>query len=204
VQVGDPVLAIGSPLALANTVTYGIVSAMDRPIAAGEAGGPTRYYAAIQTDAAVNHGNSGGPLVDGGGRVIGINAVIKSLAADQEQAGNVGLAFAIPINQAKRLAQDIVDTGKARRTVIGAELEAAYRGANGGVRLQAVEAGGPASNAGLKPGDVLNRIGGQFLAEPGDLIAMVRKFAPGTGVSVEFTRDGAKRNAQVVLAADGK
>jgi putative serine protease PepD len=88
--------------------------------------------------------------------------------------------------------------------VIGAELEAAYRGANGGVRLQAVEAGGPASNAGLKPGDVLNRIGGQFLAEPGDLIAMVRKFAPGTGVSVEFTRDGAKRNAQVVLAADGK
>ncbi|WP_373313826.1 trypsin-like peptidase domain-containing protein [Planosporangium flavigriseum] len=203
-QVGDPVLAIGSPLALANTVTYGIVSAVDRPIAAGESGGPTRYYAAIQTDAAVNQGNSGGPLVDGAGRVVGINAVIKSLAADQEQAGNVGLAFAIPINQAKRIAQDIVDTGKARRTVIGAELETTYRGAGGGVRLQTVPAGGPAAAAGLHPGDVLTRIGGAQVEEPGDLIALVRKYAPGTGVSVEYTRDGAKRSAQVVLAADGK
>jgi putative serine protease PepD len=203
-QVGDPVLAIGSPLALANTVTFGIVSAVDRPIAAGEAGGPTRYYAAIQTDAAVNHGNSGGPLVDAAGRVVGINAVIKSLASDQEQAGNVGLAFAIPINQAKRIAQDIVDTGKARRTVIGAELESSYRGPNGGVRLQVVADGGPAANAGLRPGDVLTRISGAQLEEPGDLIALVRKYAPGTGVSVDYTRDGAKHNAQVVLAADGK
>jgi putative serine protease PepD len=203
-QVGDPVLAVGSPLALANTVTYGIVSAVDRPIAAGEAGGPTRYYAAIQTDAAVNHGNSGGPLVDAAGRVIGINAVIKSLAADQEQAGNVGLAFAIPINQAKRIAQDIMDTGKARRTVIGAEIESSYRGPNGGVRLQTVASGGPAANAGLHPGDVLTRISGAQLEEPGDLIALVRKYAPGTGVSVEYTRDGAKHSAQVVLAADAK
>jgi putative serine protease PepD len=203
-QVGDPVLAIGSPLALANTVTYGIVSAVDRPIAAGEAGGPTRYYAAIQTDAAVNHGNSGGPLVDAAGRVVGINAVIKSLASDQEQAGNVGLAFAIPINQAKRIAQDIVGTGKARRTVIGAELESSYRGPNGGVRIQAVTDGGPAASAGLHPGDVLTRISGAQLGEPGDLIALVRKYAPGAGVSVEYTRDGAKHNAQVVLAADGK
>jgi putative serine protease PepD len=204
VQVGDPVLAIGSPLALANTVTSGIISALDRPIEAGESGGPTRYYAAIQTDAAVNHGNSGGPLVDAGGRVIGINAVIKSLASDQEQAGNVGLAFAIPINQAKRLAQDIIDTGKARRTVIGAELESSYRGPNGGVRLQTVEAGGPAGNAGLKVGDVLTRIGGAPLEEPGDLIALVRKYAPGTGVSVEYQRAGATHNAQVVLVSDVK
>jgi putative serine protease PepD len=197
-QVGDPVLAVGSPLALANTVTYGIVSAVDRPIAAGEAGGPT------QTDAAVNHGNSGGPLVDAAGRVVGINAVIKSLASDQEQAGNVGLAFAIPINQAKRIAQDIVGTGKARRTVIGAELESSYRGTNGGVRIQAVADGGPAASAGLHPGDVLTRISGAQLEAPGDLIALVRKYAPGAGVSVEYTRDGAKHNAQVVLAADGK
>lgn len=203
-QVGDPVLAIGSPLALANTVTYGIVSAVDRPIAAGEAGGPTRYYAAIQTDAAVNHGNSGGPLVDAAGRVIGINAVIKSLATDQEQAGNVGLAFAIPINQAKRIAQDIVSTGKARRTVIGAELDTSYHSASGGVRIQTVASGGPAASAGLRPGDVLTRFGGAQLEDPGDLIALVRKYAPGAGVSVEYTRDGARHNAQVVLAADGK
>ena len=202
VQTGDPVLAVGSPLALANTVTYGIVSATDRPLEAGESGGPTRYYAAIQTDAAVNHGNSGGPLVDAGGRVIGINAVIKSLSSDEEQAGNVGLAFAIPINQAKRLAKDIIDIGKARRTVIGAEIEQSYTGPNGGVRLSTVAPGGPAANAGLKVGDVLTRIGGAALEEPGDLIAMVRKYAPGTGVSVAYERDGATHNAQVTLAAD--
>jgi putative serine protease PepD len=201
VQVGDPVLAIGSPLALANTVTYGIVSALDRPLEQGDASSTKRYYAAIQTDAAINHGNSGGPLVDAGGRVIGINAAIRSLATDQEQAGNVGLAFAIPINQAKRLAQDIIDHGKARRTVIGAELDNSAV-PTGGVRLSTVEAGGPAANAGLKAGDVLTRIGGHALEEPGDLIAMVRKYAPGTGVAVEYVRDGAKHNAQVVLAAD--
>jgi putative serine protease PepD len=203
VQVGDPVLAMGSPLALANTVTFGIVSALDRPIVNDAQGGPKRYYAAIQTDAAINHGNSGGPLVDAGGRVIAVNAAIRSLATDEEQAGNVGLAFAIPINQAKRLAQDIVDTGRARRTVIGAELDGT-RSPSGGVRLTTVEAGGPAANAGLKPGDVLLRIGGRPLDEPGDLIAMVRKYAPGTGVAVEYQRDGAKHNAQVVLAADVK
>src|SRR5436305_1268167 len=115
VVVGDPVLAFGSPLALTNTVTYGIVSAMDRAIEADEPGGPTRYYAAIQTDAAVNHGNSGGPLVDGAGRVIGVNSVIKSLASDAQDAGNIGLAFAIPINQAKRIATDIIESGHARR-----------------------------------------------------------------------------------------
>jgi putative serine protease PepD len=204
VQVGDPVLAIGSPLALANTVTSGIVSAIDRPIAAGEPGGPTRYYAAIQTDAAVNHGNSGGPLVDGSGRVIGINSVIKSLAADEEQAGNVGLAFAIPINQAKRQAQEIIDRGKARRTVIGAELENGFRGASGGVRLSSVEPAGPAANAGLRPGDVLLHLDGRPLEEPGDLIALVRKYAPGAGVSVEYLRDGSRHTTQVTLAADAK
>src|SRR5262249_10527113 len=108
VQVGDPALAIGSPLALAQTGTSGIVSAGDRPVEADEPGGPTRYYAAIQTDAAINHGNSGGPLVDMAGRVIGINSVITSPATGEEQAGNVGLAFAIPINQARRIAEEII------------------------------------------------------------------------------------------------
>jgi putative serine protease PepD len=204
VQVGDPVLAFGSPLALANTVTYGIVSAVDRPIEAGEPGGPTRYYAAIQTDAAVNHGNSGGPLVDAAGRVVGINSVIKSLASDQEEAGNVGLAFAIPINQAKRQAQEIIDIGRARRTVIGAEIEMTYENPNGGVRLSAVQSGGPAANAGLHAGDVIMRLDGRPLEEPGDLIALVRKYAPGSGVSVEYLRDGASRTTRVTLAADAK
>ena len=202
VQVGDPVLAFGSPLALNNTVTYGIVSALDRPVEAGEPGGVTRYYAAIQTDAAVNHGNSGGPLVDASGRVIGINSVIKSLASDQEQAGNVGLAFAIPINQAKRIAQEIIDRGKARRTVIGATVDNTYRSADGGVRLTSVDSAGPAAAAGLQSGDVLVRIDGRPLEEPGDLIALVRKYAPGTGVGVDFVRDGSRHATQVTLAAD--
>jgi putative serine protease PepD len=204
VQVGDPVLAIGSPLALANTVTYGIVSAVDRPIAAGEPGGPTRYYAAIQTDAAINHGNSGGPLVDASGRVIGINSVIKSLAPDDQEAGNVGLAFAIPINQAKRMAQEIIDRGRARRTIIGAELEGSYRSANGGVRLSTVEPAGPAAGGGLRAGDILIRLDGHLLEEPGDLIALVRKYPPGTGVSVEYVRAGSRHTAQVTLGADAK
>jgi putative serine protease PepD len=201
--VGDPVLAIGSPLALANTVTAGIVSALDRPIQAGEPGGQVRYYAAIQTDAAVNQGNSGGPLVDGGGRVVGVNSVIKSVAQTEDQAGNIGLAFAIPINQAKRVALDIIATGKARRTVFGAQVEGS-RAPGGGVRLSAVEPAGPAGAAGLRTGDVVTRLDGRVLNEPTDLIALVRKYAPGSVVTVEYRRGSTRVTASVTLAADVK
>ncbi|ASW57381.1 peptidase S1 [Plantactinospora sp. KBS50] len=207
IAVGDPVLAFGSPLALSNTVTAGIVSALDRTIRAGEPGGPVRYYAAIQTDAAVNQGNSGGPLVDGAGRVVGVNSVIKSLAIDEEQAGNIGLAFAIPINQAKRIASDIIDTGRARRTVIGAQVgsDTGPGSAPGaGVRLSRVEPGGPADGAGLKSGDILLKLGGRALSEPTDLIALVRKYAPGSVVTVEYRRGTARQTTSVTLAADAK
>ncbi|TDC76301.1 PDZ domain-containing protein [Micromonospora sp. KC606] len=203
--VGDPVLAVGSPLSLANTVTAGIVSALDRTMQAGEPGGPVRYYAAIQTDAAVNHGNSGGPLVDSAGRVIGVNSTIKSLVAEGQEAGNIGLAFAIPINQAKRITQDIIGTGKARRTVIGAQVGGAGSATGGaGVRLAAVEPSGPAAGAGLKAGDVILRLNGRPMTEPTDLIALVRKFAPGSVVTVEYRRGASQQNASVTLAADAK
>ncbi|WP_431975280.1 S1C family serine protease [Micromonospora haikouensis] len=204
--VGDPVLAIGSPLSLANTVTAGIVSALDRTMQAGDPGGPTRYYAAIQTDAAVNHGNSGGPLVDSAGRVIGVNSTIKSLVADGQEAGNIGLAFAIPINQAKRVTQDIIGTGKARRTVIGAQVggTGAASGGTGGVRLASVEPSGPAAGAGLRAGDVILRLAGRPMTDPTDLIALVRKFAPGSVVTVEYRRGSSRQNASVTLAADVK
>jgi putative serine protease PepD len=202
VAVGDPVLAFGSPLALANTVTAGIVSAVDRAIQSGEPGQQVRYYAAIQTDAAVNQGNSGGPLVDAAGRVIGVNSVIKSVAATTGQAANIGLAFAIPIAQAKRVAQEIIDTGEARRTVIGAELDRGGRVAGGGVRLAAVVAEGPADLAGLRRGDVLVRLDGQVLTGPVDLIALVRKHAPGTVVTVAYRRGASEVSAAVTLVAD--
>ncbi|MFC0507843.1 S1C family serine protease [Micromonospora costi] len=203
--VGDPVLAIGSPLSLANTVTAGIVSALDRTMQAGEPGGPVRYYAAIQTDAAVNHGNSGGPLVDAAGRVVGVNSTIKSLVSDGQEAGNIGLAFAIPINQAKRVTQDIIGTGKARRTVIGAQVGGPGAAvAGGGVRLASVEPSGPAAGAGLQAGDVILRLNGRPMAEPSDLIALVRKFAPGSVVTVEYRRGSSRQNASVTLAADAK
>jgi putative serine protease PepD len=204
IAVGDPVLAFGSPLALANTVTAGIVSALDRTIQSGEPGGQVRYYAAIQTDAAVNKGNSGGPLVDAGGRVVGVNSVIKSLAVDEEEAGNIGLAFAIPINQAKRVAQDIIDTGKARRTVIGATVDNGGRNPGGGARLSAVDAGGPAAGAGMRAGDVITKLDGRPVEEGTDLIALVRKYAPGAVVTVEYRRGNSKQNASVTLAADAK
>jgi putative serine protease PepD len=202
--VGDPVLAFGSPLALANTVTSGIVSAVDRTIQAGEPGGQVRYYAAIQTDAAVNQGNSGGPLVDGAGRVVGVNSVIKSLATDQEEAGNIGLAFAIPINQAKRISQDIINTGKARRTVIGAQVSDGGAAIGAGVRLAAVDPAGPAAEAGLRTGDVIVKLGGRPLTEATDLIALVRKYAPGSVVAVEYRRGSRVQTASVTLAADVK
>ncbi|MEU5527524.1 trypsin-like peptidase domain-containing protein [Micromonospora chersina] len=201
--VGDPVLAVGSPLSLANTVTAGIVSALDRTMMAGEPGGPTRYYAAIQTDAAVNHGNSGGPLVDGAGRVVGVNSTIKSLVADGQEAGNIGLAFAIPINQAKRVTEDIIGTGKARRTVIGAQVGGTGV-SGGGVRLNGVEPAGPAAAAGLRTGDVVLRLDGHPMNDPTDLVALVRKYAPGSVVKVEYRRGSNRQNASVTLAADAK
>ncbi|WP_326549557.1 S1C family serine protease [Micromonospora sp. NBC_01813] len=204
IAVGDPVLAFGSPLALTNTVTSGIVSALDRTIRAGEPGGQLRYYAAIQTDAAVNQGNSGGPLVDGAGRVIGVNSVIKSLAADEETAGNIGLAFAIPINHAKRITQDIIDTGTARRTVFGANVTDAAGTPGAGVRLGEVVADGPAANAGLRAGDVVLRIDGRPLDQAVDLIALVRKYAPGSVVAVDYRRGTENLSASVTLAADAK
>lgn len=201
VVVGDGVVAIGSPLALPGTVTAGIVSALDRTIETRDAGGLQRYYAAIQTDTAINRGNSGGPLFDLSGRVIGINSVIKSLVDSGDESGNIGIAFAIPINQAARIAADIIDTGRARRTVVGATFD--QSGASGGgVRINAVDEGGPAASAGLKAGDVVVRIGTHLIEEPHDLIAMVRRYDPGTTVTLVYRRGGLTQAASVKLAAD--
>jgi putative serine protease PepD len=203
IAVGDPVFAFGSPLDLENTVTAGIVSALDRPIEASDEGGPTRYYAAIQTDAAVNQGNSGGPLVDAAGRVIGMNSVIRSVGGTETEAGNIGLAFAIPINQARRMATDIIDHGKARRTVIGAEVTTTATGSgSGGARLRTVEPSGPAAAAGLKAGDTVTKLDGHVLNDGNDLIALVRSYAPGATVPIEYRRGSDTKTTSVTLVAD--
>ncbi|WP_306216305.1 S1C family serine protease [Actinoplanes sp. RD1] len=208
IAVGDPVFAFGSPLNLVNTVTEGIVSALDRTLQAPDTDGTTRYYAAIQTDAAVNQGNSGGPLVDADGRVIGVNSVIRSLGTAESEAGNIGLAFAIPINQARRIAEDIIDTGKARRTVIGAEVAtggSTSGASNGtGARLRSVEPAGPAAAAGLKSGDVVTKFDNHVLDDGIGLIALVRKYAPGATVPIEYRRGTKTQTASVTLAADAK
>jgi putative serine protease PepD len=201
VQVGDPVVAIGAPLALTSTVTEGIVSYLDRPIRSDE-GGTARYYAAIQSDTAVNQGNSGGPLFDGSGKVVGINAVIGSLATTSEGAGNIGISFSIPIDQAKRVAQDIIESGKARRTVIGAAIDTTYEGAAGGSKLTSITTGGPAANAGLKEGDVILAINGSPIDESWQTIALVRKYAPGTVVQIDYMRGTTRAKASVTLVAD--
>ncbi|MDA1369023.1 putative serine protease PepD [Glycomyces algeriensis] len=199
VAVGDPVLAVGAPLGLSSTVTEGIVSAIDRPVLTQNNNGEVEsVMAAIQTDAAINPGNSGGPLTDIAGQVIGINTAIASTAAEGE-AGNIGIGFAIPINQAKRIADEIIATGSASHTVLGAELGESELGV--GVTLSKVVAGSPADDAGLRDGDVLTSFNGNMVAENTELIALIRKLAPGTVVTVVYERDGEEHSAQVTLEA---
>ncbi|MDQ6875159.1 MAG: trypsin-like peptidase domain-containing protein [Actinomycetota bacterium] len=203
--VGDPVVAVGSPLGLRGTVTSGIISALDRPVQAGGSQGGAgseanaTYLSAIQTDAAINPGNSGGPLLDGAARVIGINSAIATLTAGSGQSGNIGLGFAIPINQAKRVAQQLIATGKATRTIIGASIDSSFGGP--GARLNDVTAGAPAEKAGLRAGDIVTRFGNKVVDDQVSLIADIRAQEPGASVTVTYLRDGRKATATVVLAA---
>jgi putative serine protease PepD len=201
VVVGDPVIAVGAPLGLQNTVTTGVVSAVDRPVAGGR--NDPSVFAAIQTDAPINPGNSGGALLDGGGRVIGVNTAIYTVkSSDDGTGGSIGLGFAIPVNQARRVAAEIVRTGHARNPVIGAEMDTGYSNLTGGVRLAKVDSGGPAAKAGLKAGDVVTKLNGRPLREPLDLVALIRKHAPGSVINVEYLRGSGRHAARITLEAD--
>ncbi len=200
VDVGDPVIAVGSPLGLADTVTSGIVSAVNRPVQPGETGtSPQVYFDAIQTDAPINPGNSGGPLVNGRGQVIGVDAAIDTLGANPltgTQGGSIGLGFAIPINQARRVALQLIRTGYATHAVIGADIAAGW-GGNGAEIMPAkaggpstVTPGGPAATAGLEPGDVITRFDGQTINDADTLLDAIRSLAPGTRTSMTFTQAG--------------
>ncbi len=196
--VGQQVVAIGSPLGLDGTVTTGIVSALNRPVVSGDGSGSNQSVLnAIQTDAAVNPGNSGGALVDMQGRVVGINSAIATLGAQEgAQGGSIGLGFAIPIDQAMRIADQLRNGGTASRAVLGVAAEDA---ASGGATLTQVSADGGAAKAGLQVGDVVTKVGSTRIAGMESLVATVRSLAPGSTVEVTYVRDGQTSTATVTL-----
>ncbi|MEU5922130.1 trypsin-like peptidase domain-containing protein [Streptomyces antimycoticus] len=214
VRVGDPVVAIGAPFDLAGTVTSGIISAKERPITAGgekEDGSDVSYVDALQTDAPINPGNSGGPLVDRKGRVIGINSAIR--AADDGsglgggQGGSIGLGFAIPINQGKRVAEELINTGKATHPVIGVTLDMGYTGDGARVNTKGAGSGppvtsdGPGDKAGIKAGDVITEVDGVPVHSGQELIVKIRSHRPGDRLALTLKRDGKTRTAELTLGS---
>ncbi|MGA5445301.1 trypsin-like peptidase domain-containing protein [Streptomyces umbrinus] len=217
VQVGDPVVAIGAPFDLENTVTAGIISAKERPITAGGEegdGSDISYVDALQTDAPINPGNSGGPLVDSKARVIGINSAIRSADSGSDleggQSGSIGLGFAIPINQGKRVAEELINTGKATHPVIGVTLDMDYSGDGARVGTKGndgsapVNQDGPGDRAGIKPGDVITEVDGQRVHSGEELIVKTRSHRPGDRLELTLERDGKEKKVTLVLgSADG-
>lgn len=182
VVVGDTVIAIGSPLGLQSTVTSGIISALDRPVTTGD-NDELSFIEALQTDAAINPGNSGGPLIDAKGRVIGVNSAIATNTSNQEEAGSIGLGFAIPINLVTRIAQEIIDTGKATIPVMGIEL--AIQSKIEGAVVKAVTPGGPAQKAGVRKGDIIVKANGRVIKSDAELVIVIRSKNPGDVIEVE-------------------
>jgi putative serine protease PepD len=198
VVVGDPVVAVGSPLGLEGTVTAGIVSATDRPVTAGGQG-EVSFINAIQTDAAINPGNSGGPLLDSEGRVVGVNSSIAALSAFGGQAGSIGLGFAIPINQARLTAEQIIASGEAEYPIIGATLDIGEPGQ--GAVIASVVPGGPADEVGLRSGDIVVAINGAVVRGADELIVAIRTKQPGDTVELTVARNGAEESIDVELGA---
>ena len=204
VAVGDPVLAIGSPLGLSGTVTLGIISAKDRAVTAGESQSESSFINALQTDAAINPGNSGGPLVDATGAVIGVNSAIASLGSSfGGPTGSIGLGFAIPINQARKTAEQLIKTGKATYPVIGVSVDMSYAGSGAQISSKsgAILAGGPAAKAGLKAGDVIIAIDGRDINSAEELIVSVRSRDVGDVVEITYLRKGVSAKVKLTLTA---
>ncbi|WP_349637084.1 trypsin-like peptidase domain-containing protein [Streptomyces sp. RerS4] len=218
VQVGDPVVAIGAPFDLSNTVTAGIISATGRPITAGGDkgdGSDISYVDALQTDAPINPGNSGGPLLDSRAHVIGINSAIRGADKGEDgdggrQSGSIGLGFAIPVNQGKRVAEELIRTGHATHPVIGVTLDMQYTGdgarvgAKGEDGKPSVVAGGPGARAGIRPDDVITKVDGVRVHGGDELIIKIRAHRPGDRLTLTVLREGRERTLDVVLgSADG-
>jgi putative serine protease PepD len=189
VAVGDPVVAIGSPFGLENTVTSGIVSALHRSMTS-----PNNFSIddSIQTDAAINHGNSGGPLLNSAGRVIGVNSQIES-----DSGGNDGVGFAIPSNTVKTIVSELISTGKAEHAYLGVSVETTAAGA---VRIGEVRNGTPAETAGLEVGDTVLSVDGKKITSAEELTSVIGSKSPGQTVTITYSRGGETHSVQVKLA----
>ena len=204
VAVGDSVLAIGSPLGLQGTVTLGIISAKDRAVTAGESLLDNSFINALQTDAAINPGNSGGPLVDATGAVIGVNSAIATLGASMgSQTGSIGLGFAIPINQARKTAEQLIKSGKATYPIIGVQVDMTVSGKGAVVssKSNAILPGGPAAKAGIKPGDLITEFDGRAITAPEELIVAVRSHDVGDSVDITYIHAGKSYKVTLILTA---
>jgi S1-C subfamily serine protease len=196
ISVGDPVVAIGSPLGLASTVTSGIVSALNRPVTTGTSGTES-FVNAIQTDAAINLGNSGGALLDSLGRIIGVNSAIATSGAD---SGNIGIGYSIPINEAKRVVDELIATGKSTRPFLGVEFDTSFTGT--GAKILRLTSGEAAEKAGIPAGSIITSIGGLRIADTTAAVVRIRSYAPGSTVSIIVNLpNGTERTFTITLGS---
>lgn len=202
--VGDPVIAIGSPLGLADTVTSGIVSALNRPVPLeGEGSDTNAVINAIQTDAAINPGNSGGALVDLTGSVVGINSAIATLGL-QGSSGSIGVGFAIPVNEARDIAEQLIHNGEAKHATLGVSPKSVTEldGNRDGAQIQQVTRGSAADKAGLKEGDVIVGVNNEAIVGAEQLVVVIRSHKIGDKVRIKYVRGNSTRTAEVTLQSD--
>jgi putative serine protease PepD len=200
--VGEGVVAIGSPLGLSSTVTAGIVSALHRPVTTGDSSNDSSYINAVQTDAAINPGNSGGPLVNLRAQVVGVNSAIATTGGSiGGESGNIGVGFAIPIEQVKITADQILRTGEARYPVIGAKVKTGESDGKG-AEVDSIVPDTPADTSGLEKGDVITEVDGARVIDGIALIVAIRTHQPGEKVEFTVLRDGKERS--VTLTLDGE
>lgn len=199
---GDGVIAVGSPFGLENTVTQGIVSAVNRPITApGQNGNPAVTYDAIQTDAAINPGNSGGALVDSTGALVGINSLIRT-GNGQGQGGSIGLGFAIPIDDAIEISESLISEGSVTHATLGVSAASASASGADGAQVQEVEGDGPAEDAGVAEGDIITQVAERGVRDAAELVVAVRQHAQGDIVPVQLVREGRQLTVDVTLAGE--